>query len=206
MQYRFGQTSSDILTASTPLGMRSDVETFNPLYQVHDVNAADIQTVKRIVGEMIRIAGAAVQVHTRTDNDDVDGVWDEDPDPTYWNPKLFKAFFVPQPLEFELTQWGVDVPNNQTDIVFALDDVVTEWPTRLLRPGDLIEIPYNSLSVQKPKYFYVNNAQESGNFRYIWLYMKCTCALLTGDVNIRPATDQVQAIGFNSPDDDPSHR
>ena len=109
MLHRFSQTPSDILDAGAPLGHRSDIEQMHPLYQVHDINSRDIQTAKRIAKEMVSIGGGLVQVHLRTMNEDVDDIWDEDPDPTYWMPQYFKAIFVPQPLEFELTQWGVDV-------------------------------------------------------------------------------------------------
>lgn len=172
---------------------RSDIEQNNPLFQVHDVDSADISMVRQITQEMIRVNGAAVKVHPRTDNADHDKVFDEDADPTYWPPIDLKAFFVPQPLEYELTLWGVDT-NNKTEIVFSLDDVISKFPNRLLRPGDLIEIPYNSQSQQKPKYYAVDNAQEYGNFRYIWLYVKCQATLLVGDVNLRPAQDAIASV------------
>lgn len=206
MLHRFSQTPSDIVTTNAPLGYRSDIEAFHPLYQVHDINAKDIGTVRRIAKEMIYINGGLVKVHARTMNEDVDDIWDEDPDPTYLMPENFKAFFIPQPLEFELTQWGADVANNQTEIAFVLGDVHEKYGERLLRTGDLIEVPYNSVSIHQPKYYYVNNAQESGNFRYIWLYMNCQASLITGDVNIRPATDQIQLIGYEMPDNAVDHQ
>ena len=176
------------------------------MYQVHDINSRDIGTVRRLVREMISVGGALVQVHTRTMNDDVDDIWDEDPDPTYLVPETFKAVFVPQPLETELTMWGADVSNNQTEIAFFLLDIHEKFGDRLLRTGDLIEVPYNSISAQKPKYYYVNNAQETGNFRYTWLYLNCHTSLITGDVNIRPATDQIQLIGYEMPDNAVDHQ
>ena len=206
MIHRFSQTPSDIVNTSTPLGHRSDIEALHPLYQVHDINSRDIQTARRIAREMIYIGGGLVKVHARTMNEDVDDIWDEDPDPTYWMPHNFKAFFVPQPLEFELTQWGADVANNQIEISFVLADIDEIFNERLLRTGDLIEVPYNSVSSHKPKYYYVNNAQETGNFRYTWLYMNCQASLITGDVNIRPANDQVQLIGYEMPDNAVDHQ
>jgi len=206
MLHRFSQTPSDTIATNTPLGYRSDIEVMHPLYQVHDINSRDIETARRIVKEMISVGGGLVQVHTRTMNEDVDDIWDEDPDPTYWMPQYFKATFVPQPLEFELTQWGVDVANNQTEIAFALSDIYEKFGERLLRTGDLIEVPYNSVSAQKPKYYYVNNAQEKGNFRYTWLYLNCQSSLISGDVNIRPATDQIQLIGYDMPENVVDHQ
>ena len=179
--------------ASVQSDFRSDVEQSNPLFQAHDVDSADISLVRQIAREMIQINGAAVKIHVRTNNADHDKVFDEDADPTYWSPVDLKAFFVPQPLEYELTLWGVDT-NNKTEIVFALEDIVAKLPDRLLRTGDLIEVPYNSQSQQKPKYYAIDNAQEAGNFRYTWLYMKCQATLLPGEVNLRPAQDAIASV------------
>jgi len=206
MIHRFSQTPGDLPNTNTPLGHRSDIEVMHPLYQVHDINSKDIETARRIAREMIYINGALVQVHARTMNEDTDDVWNEDPDPTYMMPQSFKAYFVPQPLEYELTQWGADASNNQTELSFILADVHEFFGERLLRTGDLIEVPYNSVSMQKPKYYYVNNAQETGNFRYTWLYLNCQSSLIAGDVNIRPANDQVQVIGYEMPNDAVDHQ
>jgi hypothetical protein len=178
---------------STQTDFRSDVQQSNPLYQVQDVDSPDIALVKKTAIEMIQVNGALVRVHTRTDNMDHDKIFDEDTDPTYWAPISLKGFFVPNPMEYELTLWGVDCPNKQ-EIVFALEQVVGLKPNRLFRPGDLIELPFDSQSQQKPKYFMIDNASEVGNFRYVWLYLKCVTTLIVGDVNLRPAQDAVETI------------
>jgi len=179
---------------------RSDVQQNNPIYQVQDENSADVGTVKRIAREAFYIAGANAQVHARTSNHDIEGVHDEDPDPTYWAPKPFKVYFVPQPLEFDLKEWGVET-ENMVEAVFWLDDVSNEFQERLLRPGDLIDLPFGSRGEHKPKYYFVTNAQEFGNYRYNWLYLRCHAVLVPGDVNIRPATDNEgqQIMDFPDP-------
>jgi len=198
MIHRFSQ--SDSVVPAQNLGFRSDMDDLNPFYQVHDIDSADIATVHRIAREMIHISGALVKVHPRTNNSDIVVEHDEDPDPTYWASKHFKAFFTPQPLEWELKGWGVDVENNQSEVVFFLGDITEEFNDRLLQVGDLIELPYNSVSRHKPKYYHVNNVQEFGNFRYTWLYLKCQTSLIPGDVNIRPAEDDAeQSIDFEDP-------
>ena len=45
-----------------------------------------------------------------------------------------------------------------------------------------------------PKYYAIDNAQETGNFRYTWLYLKCQATLIVGDVNLRPAQDMAASI------------
>ena len=193
MIHAFGGSIGELPPASVVTDFRNDVEQNNPLFQASDVNSTDITTARQIAIEMIQVNGASILVHRRTDNIDHDKVFDEDRDPTYWKPIPIKGFFVPQPLEYELTMWGVDAANKQ-EIVFALAQVVDLSPTRLFRPGDLIEVPFNSQSQQKPKYYAIDNAQETGNFRYTWLYLKCQATLIVGDVNLRPAQDMAASI------------
>lgn len=190
--------SSEQALASGFSGFRSDVEQSNPLYQVQNADSADITTVRRLATEMIQINGANVRIHPRTNNDDHNKVWDEDADPTYKTPVNCKGFFVPQPLEYELTQWGVDT-TNKAEIVFSLDEMVSLFGNRLLRTGDLIELPFNSQMKEKPKYYLVDNAQEFGNFRYTWLYLKCQTTLMPGEVNLKPAQDHTM-VDQNYPD------
>ena len=172
---------------------RSGVEQSNPLFRASDVNSSDITLAKKIALEMVQVNGADTLIHMRTNNSDHDKVFDEDPNPTYWNPVSIKGFFVPQPLEYELTLWGVDSAN-KVEIVFALEQVSDVSPIRLFRVGDLVEVPYRSQSQQKPKYYAIDNAQETGNFRYTWLYLKCQATLIVGDIYLRPAQDMVQTI------------
>jgi hypothetical protein len=203
MLHRFtqGATGLDSMAISQRYqDNRSEEMLDNPLYQANDQEAHDLSFAYKIAREMIRVNGAHVLIHPRTRNEDIDGVFDEDADPTYWSPQFFKGFFVPQPLEFELTEWGLDT-KNQVEIVFFRDDLIELLGDRLSQIGDIIEIPYNSASQQKPKYYRVDNAQETGNFRYQWLYMTCQCTLLSGDVNIRPAvSNDVPIDDYPDPD------
>jgi hypothetical protein len=201
MLHRFGSASDFVESglSHTYQDSRTDDLRDNPLYKAQDPESRDIAVVLKIVGEMIRINGANVKFHPRTRNEDIDGVWDEDADPTYWPSKHLSGFFVPQPMEFELTEWGVDT-KNQTEVVFAKEDVLNKLE-RTPAPGDIVELPYGSLSLHKPKYYRVNNAQETGNFRYIWLYVTCQVELITGDITIRPPSDNALPIN-DYPDPD----
>ncbi len=186
MIHRFGMLTNDVVPISDGLDNRDEAQRANPLYQVDDKEAPDISTAYKIAEEMINVNGAHVVMHARTDNEDVDEVFDEDPDPTYWNPIPMRAFFTPQPLERELTKWGADAADNKTEVVFLRSHIFKEFGSRLLRAGDLIEIPYNSVSKARPKYYQVDTAQETGMYRYQWLYVTCKVTLLTGDTDIRP--------------------
>ena len=187
-------SDSPIVTDQLFVDMRSDQEIANPMYSVQDYDSPDYAMVMRIAEETINTSGADVLVYARTDNEDVDEDWDEDANPTYANAENMKGFFVPQPLEQELTKWGVDQVN-AVEIAFFRNHVYGKWGDRLLRAGDIIELPYNSASHTSPKYYRVDNAQETGNYRYTWMYVTCQCTLITGDPNIRPAHDNAEDQG-----------
>jgi hypothetical protein len=136
---------------------------------------------------MINVSGAEIKLFVRTDNADFDSVWDEDPDPTYWTPLFLKAFFKPEPIQTELTKWGADT-KNRTEVVFSHHQIYGLLGDRMLRAGDVVQLPYNAAAIS-PKNFRVLNATPSGNFRYIWLYLTCQVETLTADVAVRPEDD-----------------
>lgn len=176
--------SDNVLTS-----YRSDVEQRNSPLALHDPDSADVKLARLKAREMINISGAEVTVYTRTENADFDSVWDEDPDPTYWAPFGLKGFFKPQPLEAELKQWGAEVIN-KTEIVFEHAQVNQLLGERMLRPGDVVQLPYNAAMVALgPKNYRILNATPSGNFRYNWLYLTCQLETLTADITVRPEED-----------------
>ena len=182
---------------------RSDVEQDEPLLGIHNPDSQDLATATRMVREMLRNIGAKLQVYARTDNADKDEVFDEDPDPTYNPPVGLRGYFKPQPMEFELKRWGVDAVN-KTEVVFCASDVREHWGERMLRAGDVLELPYNSPAGDpggggslNPGFYRVVNASPSGNYRYHWLYFTCTVETLTADITVRPVEDIPQREIFH---------
>jgi hypothetical protein len=160
-----------------------------PLIQQHDMESADLDTAHRVATETIYASGAQVDVFLRTDNADVDQVWDEDPDPTYWPALVCKAFFVPKPLEIALKNWGLDTAV-KLELIFGYNDILQRFE-RLLRSGDVIKIPFNAVGNVTPKLFRVVNASPNQNFKYSWLFLACTAESLTGDITVQP----IQPLG-----------
>jgi len=168
------------------VGHRSDIEREFPLIQVHNVDSADLRLAMNMASDVCNVAGAMVDVHQRTDNHgNVDEVWDEDPDPTYWSPVLMKAFFAPGAIEVVLKVWGSDAPV-KLEMYFSMQTLVQKFGERVLRKGDVIYVPFNALGNVTPKYFRIINFTPIGNYRYVWLYAKCNCESLSGDINIVP--------------------
>lgn len=168
---------------------RSDVEQRHTPVALHDPESADVRMARSQAREMINVSGAEVTVYMRTDNADFDSVWDEDADPTYWSPVKIKGYFKPQPLEAELKQWGAEVVN-KTEIVFDHFSIHQLTGERMLRAGDVIQLPYNAATTAlNPKNYRILNVTPSGNFRYNWLYLTCQLETLTADITVRPEED-----------------
>jgi len=184
--YNFN-SSNDNNYVPSRTDFRSDVEQIHSMLSVHNPDANDTKTVKKFADETINISGAMVDVYVRTDNADYDNVWREDPNPTYWNPFKIKAFFKPEPLESELQSWGVDT-SNTTAVVFSYNMLYEKLGERMLRPGDVLQLPYNSHYIS-PKNYRVTNATPVGNYRYNWLYFECRVETLTADVVVRVEED-----------------
>lgn len=181
-----GQTSPGLFNSIWE-SYRSDVEQRHSPIAIHDTESRDIRVARMMAQEMVNVSGAEIQLYVRTDNADYDAVWDEDPDPTYWAPLSLKAFFKPEPVQTELTKWGADTVN-KTEVVFDHHQIYEMLGERMLRTGDVIQLPYNAAAIN-PKNYRIVNATPSGNFRYIWLYLTCQVETLTADITVRPEQD-----------------
>jgi hypothetical protein len=167
--------------------MRSDTDKVNTSLALHDPESNDLKTARQLADEVINVSGALVKVYLRTENADYDQVWDEDPDPSYWTPITIKAFFKPNAIEAELERWGIDV-KNKVELTFSHRQLYELVGERMLRNGDVIQIPFNSIPITLKNYRVVN-ATPAGNFRYNWLYFMCQTELLTADITVRPNDD-----------------
>ena len=192
--HNFQSTGQEFISIDKIPDHRSEDEKTNSPLAIYNHDSPDIAYAERLAEELINLSGAWVTLFLRTDNlGSADEIWDEDPDPTYKNGMKLKGYFVPEPPNVELTKWGVDVPN-KTAVIFSRAILFKALERRMVRPGDIIEVPHNTLSpIQNStphesrntmKRYRVLNAADSGNFRYRWLYYKCSVELLTGDVTI----------------------
>jgi hypothetical protein len=185
MIHRFSSTDTEgTRIASSNLGSRSDMESMHPLIQVHDTSSADHGLSGSVSAEIISICGAEVLVYVRAESESYDDVYDEEPDPVYKRPKRLKAFFPPQPIAAQLGPWGIDVENKAT-VVFSKEQVFRDFGGRMIKIGDVIELPYNGSGIRLDR-FRVLNAFDFGNFRYNWLYWSCQCENLTNDITVEP--------------------
>lgn len=165
---------------------QTDLQQRSSPISIHNYSK-DVLLARKMADEVINISGAEISVFARTDNADHDKVWDEDPDPTYWPAKIVKGFFKPEPTQAELKSWGVDTPN-RTEITFSHREILEVFGERMLRSGDVLQLPYNA-KTNSPKNFRILNVTPAGNFRYIWLYLQCSVETLTADITVRVDND-----------------
>jgi len=162
---------------------RSDVQQGYSLARLDNDASPDLATVQNLADEIISISGRMIDLYFRTSNEDIDKVWDEDPDPTYWEPHKIRAYFKPVPLESELTKFGIDA-TNKTTIVFTKKHIEL-LNYRYPRSGDVIMVPMGVMNNRSEKFLIVD-AKETGQFRYNWLYISCICESLMSDITIIP--------------------
>lgn len=190
--HRFSSDTGGIepgLFGSAMESYRSDADQLHSPLSLYDVNSRDIALARTMADEMINTSGAEIKIFARTENADYDSVWDEDPDPTYWRSESIKAFFKPEPIQTELTKWGADTKNT-TEVVFSHMQLYALLNDRMLRTGDVLQLPYNAAMIN-PKNFRILNGSPSGNYRYVWLYYTCQVETLTADVAVRPEEDML---------------
>lgn len=175
---------------------RTEAEKTNSPLSLFNNTSSDIALAERQAAEIINISGATITLYLKEPKRDAPEieVWDEDADPIYRQGKSMKAYFKPEPAQQELTRWGYDQRLRIT-VVFARASLmaVTGIGNRLVLPGDVIEAPYNLPSNfdYNAFRFRILNVKQAGFFKYRWLYVECSCELITGD--------QALQVPFKSP-------
>jgi len=163
---------------------RPDFYKMNPQHALFDPSSPDFGFAEATVLENLRIAGAWVTVLPRSDDEKFDKTWMEDQDPTYYAGHDFKAFMPPTPPEVLLTKFGQDAPIT-FDVTFSRAELLERFDKRLIRIGDVIVIPHNSLVVRARR-FRVLHVGETGNFRYRWLFLNVTVQNINRDESFEP--------------------
>lgn len=169
----------------------------NSSLNVYDPDNPEIAYMEREAYNYIQIAGAPTDIYLRTnDLAQVDEVWEEDNDPIYDPAVQIKGQFVPEEMSLALTKWGVDT-KVQFEVHYSRAQLLDVFGNRLIRSGDVITIPHNTLiQTQNTEFidgqlgladkFRVIVGKDTGNFNYRWLYWTCTVELLTGNFTVRP--------------------
>ena len=166
---------------------RPDNFIYNPQQSQYNHDNPDIAQAEKLALESIRASGILVTVYPRTDDNKFDKTWLEDADPTYHQGIEMKAWVKPAIPELVLVQFGLDAAT-KLDLVFSRAELIHHFGERMIRKGDAISVPYNSLVTNSNKYRVIN-ASESGNFRFRWLYLEVACEPFNKDDSMFPVVE-----------------
>lgn len=184
--YNFDK-SQKFTSLDQTVDMRSDQDQLNPQQSQYNHDNPDIGIVERTALEAIRIAGAWVTILPRTDDNKFDPVWNEDASPTYYAGYDLKAYFLPTPPEVLLTKFGHDAPVSM-ELRFSRAEILNVFGERLIRKGDVIIVPHNSLIVRADR-FRIEHVGELGNYRYRWVYLDVACENMNRDETVMPLVE-----------------
>lgn len=182
--YNFDSSQQFSNLAQAQPDFRPEASQFNPQQSVYNHNNPDLAAAEKLAIENLRISGAWVTVIPRSNDNKFNKTWNEDPDPTYYTGYDFKAFFVPPAPEVTLTKFGIDAPT-KFEITFSRAEVLSIMGERLFRSGDVMVIPHNSLIINATR-FNVLHVNDSGNYKYRWLYLTCLVESMNRDESLVP--------------------
>lgn len=198
MPYIFaGQTLPPDVIASLPLShvdFRSDVEQHHSQLSQENDNSPDILLAGTMSKEVIRLSGSEIDVFMRTDNNDVDHVWEEDTSPTFWQPITIKAYYVVPAITVTSEMWSVDAKVT-FDVFLSYQEVLEMFGERMIRLGDVFKIPLKFVKPAKIVNFEVTSSTPWEMFMYHWLYWKCTVINISGDPIVQPEPKEPIIIG-----------
>jgi len=169
------------------------------LISIFDQNNPDIAFMEREAFNHIHESGALTKVYLRTnDLGSVDDVWEEDANPIYDQPVNIKGQFVPEKMSVALNKFGIE-NNSKFEVNYSRAELLSLFGPRLIRSGDVIQIPHNTLiQTQNTEFidgqlgladkFRVISGADAGSFNYRWLYWVVYVELLTGNFTVRPSS------------------
>lgn len=183
--HNFGNNDEKYSSIDELKDFRSEMEKENTLLSAYNNDKADLALYERNAEEIINISGAWTKLFlkepTNSDTEDPTDIYDEDRSPQYRSGISIKAFVKFNAWTNELTRWGIDTPLT-IDVTFSRAILgKTIGFNRMLKPGDVIEVPYNRSTSKGPLRFRVKNEKEAGAVNYRWLYYVANAELMVGD-------------------------
>jgi hypothetical protein len=176
---------------------RTDEQKSSSKIAIYDHTNPEIANMEMEALNLVEDSGAPTLVYRRTDDTgQTDETYNETSNPLYLPPNLIKGMFKTQSMSLVKVKWGIDA-----DVKFKIDYsrayLLGLYGSRLIRTGDVIAIPHNTLiqtqateflegKINRLDKFRVVNAQDTGNFNFRWLYWSCDVEPLSGDIAIRP--------------------
>lgn len=194
-----GQISSPDVAAILPRSLvdyRTDMQQMYPLVSQQNENSPDIDMVGCVSKEAVRVSGAEIQVFSRTDNNDIDHVWQEDQSPTFYAPIPIKAIYNVPTIGITSETWGSDAKVS-FDVFFSYQDLLEKFgdKDRMIRIGDILKLPLNFTKPVKIRNFEVTSSSPHLVYMNHYVWWKCIVTNITGDPAIRPEKRETISVG-----------
>jgi hypothetical protein len=181
--HNFDGTNRDVYSSIDKIpDHRSDVDRLQSPLSAHQ-DKIDIALAERQAEEAINVSGGWTIIYKRVRHGGYDEVWEEEADPMYESGVNFKGLFKPQPITSDLTKWGIDNPNKVV-VIYPRAVIFKNFGDRLVKVGDIIQTPQNSLVYKDMRRFRIANVAETGMYMYRWLYLTIAAELITGDISL----------------------
>jgi hypothetical protein len=181
--HNFDGTNKDVYSSMDKIpDYRSDADRLQSPLSAHQ-DKIDIALAERQSEEAINVSGGWTIIYKRVRHGGYDEVWEEEADPMYESGKKFKGLFKPQPITSDLTKWGIDNPSKVV-IIYSRAVIFKNFGDRLIKIGDIIQTPQNSLIYKDMRRLRVTNVAETGMYMYRWLYLTVSAEFITGDISL----------------------
>jgi len=192
-----GQTTNPDVAAILPRSLvdyRTDIQQKYSIISQQNENSPDIDMVGCVSKEVVRISGAEIQVFSRTDNNDIDHVYQEDQNPTFYAPIPIKAVYNVPTIAVSSETWGPDAKVS-FDVFFSYQELLEVFGERMIRMGDVFKLPLNFVKPVKIRNFEVTSSSPHLVYMNHYVWWKCTVINITGDPAIRPEKRETISIG-----------
>ena len=150
---------------------------------MYDSTNPDINLFDALDGELVGLAGSQLLIYKYQQGEDFDGLYDEHRGKAiYQTPLNVIGHYDPRPVEENLTEFGLELTNDQT-FTFNLTDVDTILGRRL-HPGDIIKPKFQNL------YYEVYEVQEDSFEIYGVFHLLVSARLLRDSEKLKPFDTQ----------------
>jgi hypothetical protein len=176
---------------------RTDAEKNSSKIAIYDHSNPEIANMEMEALNLVNDSGAPTMVFRRSDDTgQTDETYNETANPIYLPPDIIKGMFKPESVSLLKVKWGVD-SDVKFKIHYSRAYLLGLYGSRLIRTGDVISVPHNTLiqtqsteflegKINRLDKFRVTHATDTGNYNYRWLYWTVDVEPLSGDIAIRP--------------------
>ena len=158
----------------------------DPLLNMFDSGNPDVSLFNMIDGEIANLAGSPIFIYRHIPGG-VDDLYDENRSKVFYQkPRKMYGHFDPRPFEENLSEFGIEVTNDQT-FTFNKREIENAFGV-ILAPGDIIKPEFANV------YFEIFEVQEDGFEAYGVYHLVCSAKVLRDAEKIIPYDSDADII------------